>query len=126
MDREIESQIENYLSDETQLYHDWYIGVTQTQTDSKQYLTPVGIVPGLDEIKRLFEKWFGKQRNTLKRVCGEYRQKRKQIQEHESLLIAGVADVLTVIFAGTPVNIAAVATILVVGKYLDRLCDSAN
>jgi hypothetical protein len=123
MASEIESQINEYLSDDTKLYQDWYTAVTQAKTESKQYTTQVGVIPDVDELKRLFEKWFRKQRETLKKLCVEYCQKREQIKEHESLLIAGVADVLTVVFVGTPVNVAAIATILVVGKYLDRLCD---
>ncbi len=46
---------------------------------------------------------------------------RKQFQNQEALLIAGVADSLS--FVGIPINILALATILVSEKHLDRICN---
>ena len=118
MDQKIESQVNEYLSDETKLYQDWYTGLFQ---EGEQYATQVGVIPDFAEIKRLFEKWFNKQRSALKGLCGDYCQK-KQEKLQEPLLIASVVDGLTVL-VGIPFNIVAVATILVLGKFLDRLCD---
>ena len=120
MDSKIESQIENYLSDEDKLYQDWYTGLFE-KTEGEQYSTQVGVIPDFSEIKGLFEKWFNKQRSTLKGLCGDYCQKRQE-KLQEPLLIAAVADGLTV-FAGMPVNVVALASILVAGKFIDRLCD---
>jgi hypothetical protein len=39
------------------------------------------------------------------------------------MLIAGVADSLSVVFVGVPINLVAVATILVSEKHLDRICN---
>jgi hypothetical protein len=115
-------QIENYLLDEDKLYQDWYTGLFETSKDA-QYTSDVGIIPGIEELKQFFEEWFKNQKEKLKKLCVEYDycQKRQQ-QNQQTLLIAGVADSLTFV-VGIPVNFVAVATILVSGKFLDRLCD---
>jgi len=116
-------QIDNYLSDEEKLYQDWYTGLFETSKDA-QYTSEVGIIPNFDELKQFFEEWFNNQKDKLKKLCIDYDycQKRQQ-QNQQALLIAGVADGLTSVVVGIPVNFLATAAILVAGKYLDRLCD---
>jgi hypothetical protein len=121
MNPNIESEIKHYLSDETKLYHDWYLGVTQVQTDGESL--QVSVIPECDELKRLFEQWFNIQQNRLKKLCEAYCQKRQQFQHSQPLLIATVADTLSTVFMGLPINLAATATILVGEAFLDRLCD---
>ncbi|MCK5524907.1 MAG: hypothetical protein KAI83_17410 [Thiomargarita sp.] len=124
MDSKIKLQIENYLSDEDKLYQDWYTGLFEASEDAS-YTTEVGVIPNRDELKRLFEKWFKKQKEVLKNLCDGYCQKRQQ-QEQQPFLIAAVADGLVTVTGGIPLNVAAVATILVAGKFLDRLCDCSK
>jgi len=119
-----ELQIDDYLSNEDKLYQDWYTGLFETSKDA-QYTSEVGIIPDFDELKQFFEEWFNNQTEKLKKLCVDYDycQKRQQQNNQQTLLIAGVADSLTTILVGIPVNFVAVATILVSGKFLDRLCD---
>ncbi len=49
----MQQQIEAYLADETKLYQDWYVGLTQTE-DNK-YTKKVGVIPPLDELKKMCE-----------------------------------------------------------------------
>ncbi|MBE9562121.1 MAG: hypothetical protein IMF12_04575 [Proteobacteria bacterium] len=115
-------QIEIYLSDETKLYQDWYTGLTQTE--NSEYTKKVRVIPPLDELKKLYEDWIKQQQEVIKiKFCKKYFQMRKQFQNQETLLIAGVADSLSSVFVGFPINLIAVATILVSEKYLDRICD---
>jgi hypothetical protein len=122
MNQEIENQINAYLSDETKLYQDWYTTLAQTGA-TKQIST----LPPLSELKQVFEQWLEQQKSIFTaKLCGEYCQKRQQLQEQESLLIAAVADILTVALIGMPVNSVAVAVILVTKKRLDKFCDCAE
>jgi hypothetical protein len=122
--KEKELQIEIYLSNEDKLYQDWYTGLFETSEDAP-YTTEVGIIPEREELKRFFEKWFNNQKEKLKKLCVDYCQKRSQ-QNQQTLLIASVADSLSFVVVGFPVNIVATATILVAGKFLDRLCDCSK
>ncbi|RKZ51810.1 MAG: hypothetical protein DRR16_07275 [Candidatus Parabeggiatoa sp. nov. 3] len=122
MDSKLELQIDNYLSDEDKLYQDWYTGLFETSEDA-QYTTEVGIIPDRDKIKRFFEKWFNNQKDKLKKLCVDYDYCQKRQQSQQSSLIAVVADGVSIILGSMPVNVAALATILVAGKFLDRLCD---
>jgi len=125
MNQEIESQIKAYLADETQLYCDWYKGLTQTE--DAQYTKQVGVLPKLPEIKQMCEGWLNQQKPVFKeKLCQPYCQKRQQLQEQETLLIAGVADILTVTFTGMPINFMTVAVILVTTKHLDKLCECSK
>jgi len=119
MNSKIESQIDNYLSDEEKLYQDWYTGLFE-KTEDDQYKTEVGVIPNLTELNQLFEKWFKKQQDVLKNLCGDYCQNK---QQKPSFLTAVVTDGLGILLGSIPVNTPATATILVAGKYLDRLCD---
>jgi hypothetical protein len=120
MNSDIESKIQSYLSDETQLYQDWYTGLNPDK--GEQYATPVRVDPDSEKFKKLFEKWFRQQRDNLNKLCDKYCEKRQQFTHQEPLLIAAVADGLTAIFVGVPMNVAATATILSGEKFLDRLC----
>ncbi|MEK8017791.1 MAG: hypothetical protein VSS75_013040 [Candidatus Parabeggiatoa sp.] len=122
MDSKIELQIENYLSDEDKLYQDWYTGLFETSEDA-QYTTEVGIIPERDKIKQFFEKWFNNQKDKLKKLCVDYDYCQKRQQSQQSSLIAFVADGVSIILGSMPVNVVSLATILVAGKFLDRLCD---
>jgi nitrate/nitrite-specific signal transduction histidine kinase len=123
MNNELASQINQYLFDETKLYQDWYTSLTQTE--DSQYTKQVGVVPKLSELQKLCEGWINQQTPVLKaKVCEQYHQKLQQFNEQEeALLIAALADILTIIFAGMPVNCVAVAVILVTKNYLKRICD---
>lgn len=122
MNQEIETQINDYLSDETKLYQDWYTALAQTGA-TKQIST----LPPLSELKQVFEQWIEQQKPILTaKVCGEYCQKRQQYQSQEPLLIAAVADMLAVVLIGMPINSIAVAVILVTKKRLDQFCDCAD
>jgi hypothetical protein len=123
MDSKIELQINDYLSNEDKLYQDWYTGLFETSEDA-QYTTEVGVIPDREQLKQLFEKWFNNQKEKLKQLCVDYDycQKRQQHTQPSSL-IALVSDGVSIILGSTPVNLAALATILVAGKFLDRLCD---
>jgi hypothetical protein len=120
MNNELTSQINQYLSDETKLYQDWYTGLTQTE--DSQYTKQVGIIPDLSKLKKLCEDWINQHLPILKEnLCLKVQQLEGQ---EESKLVATVADVLTVIFPGVPMNRVAVSVILVSKKYLKRICDS--
>jgi hypothetical protein len=114
-----EQTIEEYLSNETKLYQDWYTGLFEKSEDA-QYMTEVGVIPDLAELKKLFEKWFKKQQDVIKNLCDDYCQNKHQ---NPSLLTAMVADGLAAALGNTPVNVAATAIILVAGKFLYRLCN---
>ena len=121
MNQKIESQIKVYLADETLLYCDWYQGLTQTDED--QYTQQVGVMPELPALKEMCENWIKQQKPVFKeKLCEPYCQKKQQFQEQKTLLIASVADILTVTFTGIPINFVAVAVILVTKKHLDKLC----
>jgi hypothetical protein len=120
MNNELASQINQYLSDETKLYQDWYTGLTQTE--DSQYTKQVGIIPDLSKLKKLCEDWINQHLPILKEnLCLKVQQLEGQEQ---SKLVATVADVLTVIFPGIPMNRLAVSVILVSKKHLKRICDS--
>lgn len=119
MNNELASQINQYLSDETKLYQDWYTGLTQTE--DSQYTKQVGVVPKLEELQKLFDGWINQHLPILKEnLCIKLQQLEG---DEESKLIATVADVLTVIFPGIPMNRIAISVILVTKKYLKRICD---
>ncbi len=100
----------------------WYTGLTQTE--DSQYTQKVGFIPPLDELKKMCLNWIKQQQESIKtNFCKKYSQMRKQFQNQETLLIAGVADSLSVVFVGVPINLVAVATILVSEKHLDRICN---
>lgn len=119
MNNELASQINQYLSDETKLYQDWYTGLTQTE--DSQYTKQVGVVPKLEELQKLFDGWINQHLPILKEnLCIKLQQLEG---DEESKLIATVADVLTVIFPGIPMNRIAISVILVTKNYLKRICD---
>ena len=114
--------IELYLADEAKLYQDWYTALTQTE--GTEYTQKVAVIPPLAELKKLCFNWIEQQQASLKTpFCEKYAQIRKQFQNQETLLIAGVADSLSVVFTGMPINLLAVATILVSKKHLDQICN---
>jgi hypothetical protein len=114
--------IEMYLADETKLYEAWYTGLTQTE--DSEYTQKVSVIPPLEELKKLCLNWIQQQQAALKpKFCEKYRHLRKEFQHQETLLIAGVADSLSVVFTGLPINLLAVATILVSEKHLDQMCN---
>lgn len=121
MTSETEIKINEYLADETKLYQDWYLGLTGA--GETQYTKEVGVIPKLSELKQLCNKWIQQQTPVFQeKLCEFYCQNRQFSQKQETLLIAGVADVLTVVFAGVPINFTAVAVILVTKNHLDNLC----
>lgn len=125
MNQEIESQINAYLADESRLYQDWYKGLTQAE--DSQYTKEVGVMPKLPALKEMCEGWLNKQTPILKeKLCPPYCQKRQEYQEQETLLIAALADILTVTLTGIPINSMAVAAILVTTKRLDKLCECSK
>lgn len=125
MTPEIETKINKYLADETKLYQDWYTGLTQTE--DTQYTKEVGVIPKLPELKKMCEGWIDQQTPVLKaKFCDSYCQKRQQLLNQETRLIAAVTDILTVTFAGFPINSIAVAVILVTTKHLDHLCECST
>jgi len=125
MTPEIETKINKYLADETKLYQDWYTGLTQTE--DAQYTKEVGVIPKLPALKKMFEGWIDQQTPVLKaKFCESYCQKRQQLQDQETRLIAMVADILTFTFAGIPINSIAVAVILVTTKRLDHFCECST
>ena len=122
MTPEIETQINTYLADEAKLYQDWYTSLTQTQ--DAQYTQEVAVMPKLQVLKEMWEGWIQQKTPILKeKLCPWYCQKRQQYQNQETWLIAAVADILTVMFSGLPMNSMAAAVILVTTKRLDTLCD---
>ena len=110
MNNELESKIQTYLVDEAKLYQDWHSGINPPKKDP--YTTPVSVSLEPDVLKKQFEKWFRQQRDKLQQLCEVYCEKRQQFSCQEPLLIAAVADSLTAIFVGIPMNVAATATIL--------------
>jgi len=122
----IEQTVEEYLSNPTKLYQDWYTGFNQIETEEKQYAIKVGVsIPPVDKIKALFDDWFNESQKFLKdKLCGEwaYCQKKEEFAQHEAQSIAILADFLSLI-SPIPINTIATATILRVEKYLDRLCE---
>ena len=118
----IETKINEYLADETKLYQDWYAGLTQSE--ESQYTKQVGVTLKLLELKKMCDGWFEQQAPVFKeKLCPPYCQKRQEYQNQETLLIAVMADILTVTFTGMPFNFVAVAVILVTTKRLDKLCE---
>jgi hypothetical protein len=125
MNPEIEAQINDYLSDETKLYQEWYSGLRST--DKSQYTKQVSVIPPLAELKHLCESWINQQKPVLQnKLCPSYCQRLQQLQEHEPLLIAAIADILTIAFTGIPLNSIAVAVILVTINYLEQFCECAK
>ncbi len=125
MNPEIEIKIREYLADETKPYRDLPTGLIQIEgiQDTKKN----GFVPKLPQLKDMFENWIKQQTPTIKKkLCSLYRQRRQEYQDQDILLIAGLADGLSVTFALMPVNVLAVAVILVTTKCLDRLCEYYN
>jgi hypothetical protein len=122
MTPETEAKINEYLADETKLYQDWYLGLSQTE--DSQYTQEVGVLPKLSELQKMCENWIKQQTPFIKEnLCPPYCQKRQQYQDQEVWLIAMVADILTFTFSGVPINSVAVAVILVTTKHLDKLCN---
>jgi hypothetical protein len=75
----------------------------------------------------LFKNWFNTQQDTLqKKLCEEYCQKREQFKEKDTLLVAALVDILSVMMAGIPISIVALATILVTNRFLDDFCDCSK
>jgi hypothetical protein len=117
-----ELQIEIYLSDEDKLYQDWYTGLSE-KTEKDQDMAEVAVIPNTDELKRLFDSWFNNQKEKLKKLCVDYDYCQKKQQSQQLSLIAFVIDAVLILLKTIPINPVALATILVVGKFLDRLCD---
>jgi hypothetical protein len=109
-----------------ELYKDWYKYFNESE-DIKHTNQSKSIIPSVDTLKKLFEKWINKHKQEIsEQLCEQYCQKKQQFQNKESLLIAGVTDGLAVILAGIPVNSVVVATILVADRFLDRICDCSK
>ena len=122
MTPEIETKINEYLSDEAKLYQDWYTGLIQTE--EAQYTKEVRVKLKLPALKKMCEDWIEQQTPIIKeKFCPPYCQKRQEYQDQETWLIAAAADLLTVTFIGVPINCVAVSVILVTTKQLDKLCD---
>jgi len=122
---QIETKINEYLADETKLYQDWYAGLTQTE--ESQYATEVGVDLKLPALKEMYEGWFKQQMPVFKqKLCPPYCQKRQEYQNQETLLIAALADILSVTLTGIPINSVAAAAILVATKRLDNLCECSK
>ena len=122
MNPETEALINNYLADETKLYQDWYTGLMPSQ--DSQYTKTVSAIPPLSELKKSLVGWLEQEGPSFKaKLCEQYSNKRQLLRSQESLLIAAIADSLTVVYAGVPNNSVALAVILVSEKHLDRICD---
>jgi hypothetical protein len=125
MTPEIKTKINEYLSDETKLYQDWYTGLTQTEEG--QYTKEVGVELKLPALKEMYEGWVKQQLPVFKeKLCPPYCKKRQEYQAQETLLIAALADILTFTFTGMPINSVAAAVILVTTKRLDKLCECSK
>jgi len=123
MTPKIETQINEYLADETKLYQDWYTGLIE----EGQYTKEVGVDLNLPALKKMYEGWFKQQLPVFKQnLCPPYCQKRQEYQNQETLLIAALADILAITFTGMPINSVAAAVILVATKRLDKLCECSE
>jgi len=115
------AMIQDYLSDETKLYQAWYTDLTQSGGDT--FTTPVSVIPELSELKQLFEKWiYSKQSILSSKLCETYCTHKQTYKNTEPVLIAAIADILTVLFTGAPINTVAVAVILCTENYLNHMC----
>jgi hypothetical protein len=64
MTPETEAKINEYLADETKLYQDWYLGLSQTE--DSQYTQEVGVLPKLSELQKMCENWIKQQTPFIK------------------------------------------------------------
>jgi hypothetical protein len=115
-----EQQIEAYLADEEKLFGDWYRGLGQPDFDPD--MIPVGISPKTEKIKKIFNDWLEKNKNTLKAgICSEWKELLKQEVVSVSM-IAMLADTLGTLHFPIPVNVTAASAILLTRVGIEHLC----
>ena len=64
MNPEIETKINEYLSDEAKLYQDWYTGLTQIE--EAQYTKEVRVELKLPALKKMCDGWIEQQTPIIK------------------------------------------------------------
>jgi phytoene dehydrogenase-like protein len=118
-----EQLIEEYLSDKTKLYQDWYKELQQLEEDSDTEL--FAPLPSEQSIRERFKKWFEKNKELLReKICikWECSNKKDEYQKISLLIKSLAADGLAVLLSISPTNLVRTAIILVVEGYLDKLC----
>lgn len=120
MNQEKQRKIEEYLADEDKLFGDWYRSLGQPDYDPD--MIPVGISPKTEKIKKIFNDWLEKNRNTLKAgICSEWKELLKQ-EVISVTMIAMLADTLGTLHFPIPVNVTAASAILLTRGYIEYLC----
>lgn len=123
-----EQLIAEYLTNETKLYHDWLVAVSQPQSREVTTL-PVGIKDSVAELKERVKNWFEANRKILKEilckqgVCERWQTVRNVEHFHvkQDIVVALTVDIaLAPLFH--PCHTLVVVTVLVVNGYLDILC----
>ena len=120
----LEQSINNYLQDETKLYQDWYESFSEQDANTVQFSTNFS----LDTLKKRFNQWFAKHRETLRhKICveWEYPKKKSTFESKEAMIIAISVDCLAVALSLPTTNVITVGAILVVDGYLDKLCPNS-
>jgi len=122
-----EQLVEEYLSNKTKLYQDWYKGLQQLEEDSDTELfAPPSSEKG---IRERFKIWFAENKERLREdICIKwgYSGKKDQFQKRSLLIISISVDCLAVAFLIPATNTITTATILVVDDYLDELCSHCS
>jgi len=120
MDQKTQRQIEAYLADEEKLFGEWYRGLGQPDYDPDTI--PCGTSPKTEKIKKIFNDWLEKNKNTVKAgICNEW----KDLLKHEVVsvsMIALLADTLGTLHFPIPVNVTAASAILLTRGYIEYLC----
>jgi hypothetical protein len=117
-----EQLVEEYLSNKTKLYQDWYKGLQQEEDSDTELFAPPSSEKG---IRERFKVWFAENKARLKEeICIKwgYSGKKAQFQKRSLLIISISVDCLAVAFLIPATNTITTATILVVDDYLDELC----
>ena len=123
MMNQTEQLVEEYLSNKTKLYQDWYQGLqSQTEDAEIELFAPP---PSEKNLKERFKVWFAKNKQRLKEeICLKwgYSEKKDQFKKKSSLIISISVDCLAVAFSIPATNTITTAAILVIDEYLEELC----
>ncbi len=120
----LEQSIDNYLTDETKLYQDWYDSFSEQDADTVQFSSDFSLAT----LRKRFNQWFEKHHEILRhKICvdWEYPKKKSTFESKEAMIIAISVDCLAVVFSLPTTNVITVGAILVADGYLDKLCPNS-
>jgi hypothetical protein len=133
-----EEKVAMYLTDTTTLYQDWYQIVIQNEDTTLQ---PIATIPSPKELEAMAKQWWQKFYNdnkiplqTLFRktplsnreiACTWWYRIKGNPSEFKELAIALAVD-LTLAPLIHPMHTVTVATLIVIGGFLDLVCDDCG